>query len=753
MVDLNPRDIYREQVNTIFGLLPLTLLVDILAATILFAFVLLVTGNYSPLIYAWYAVVLITSSIRLLVAGYLKNRIDYGGPDSRAGFLVLSALVSGLLWGSTWTIMPIGSIEPPKGAIILWPCAVLAGAVANFAILRKLFLSLLLPTIALHVALLVYLGTEQDIQLAVALTVYGALLAVVAARIGNDLNLGIALKLQNRLLGDSLLQERDELKRKESELLRHIKREKALLAEKKQTDVRLEQAVEEKLLLLDAAGEGIFGTNKQRRVTFVNSMALKLLNFKEEDVLGQDALGLVCRDSRDHQQENTVRNSISDCFHDARSIENMKGNFFGKGNLVLPVNFSCRPIIKHEKFIGAVVSFFDMTKQIEMEAKLLQAQKMEAIGRITGGVAHDFNNLLTVIMGNLQFLKRRLSAADDKNEARLIEKIMSAAKRGAEMNNRLLSFSSEQALQSAPEDLNAILLDMQDFLKRTLGEEIEIVLNLTGKNCGVMIDRTRLENVILNICLNASDAMPDGGTVIIASHDSLRESGDSSTELVHGPGKYVYLTITDTGAGIPRSIQGKIFDPFFTTKPRGEGSGFGLSTAYGFIQQSGGDIIVQSEEGKGSIFTIHLPAVATRGIKAEERKETTTAVARYDGTVLVVEDDHGVRDIACQMLMEAGFNVLTASNGSAGLEQFNMHPDIDLVFSDIIMPGGMTGIELAEKILSDNPDVPILLATGYIEKPLKDQIAGIGNVVCIAKPYDTEKLPGMINSMLSKAAS
>ncbi|MEQ8953271.1 MAG: response regulator, partial [Gammaproteobacteria bacterium] len=377
----------------------------------------------------------------------------------------------------------------------------------------------------------------------------------------------------------------------------------------------------------------------------------------------------------------------------------------------------------------------------------VQSQKMEAIGRITGGVAHDFNNLLTVILGNLLFLKRRLTGGDDSDEIKLIDKISAAAQRGSDLNKRLLSFSREQALKSMPEDMTELLPEMQDFLARILGDQIELELQLPEGAAVVMLDRAQFENAMVNLCLNARDAMPHGGKVVVGTEivDAPRAAG------VQHDSQLLQLTVTESGAGIDPDITDKIFDPFFTTKPPGEGSGLGLSTTYGFVQQSGGNITVNSEPGKGAKFVLQFPLAQT--LRDRKEKAPVPAPAEsYSGTILVVEDDADILDIAREGLLEAGYNVLVASNGRAGLEKFQRHPEIDLVFSDIMMPGGLNGIEMAQQMISSRPNLQILLATGYTQKILKDRAEEVANIMCISKPYDIDTLPGLINSLMQKAA-
>jgi PAS domain S-box-containing protein len=319
-------------------------------------------------------------------------------------------------------------------------------------------------------------------------------------------------------------------------------------------------------LLLDAAQEGIFGISNVGSITFINKSALELLDREEDEVIGMSATKLICPIEDSPESVTRSNKAILSAYLIGRPAELLDSAFTKKDGTLMPIRFSSEPIEKAEKIIGAVVSFSDTKKQREMENMLIQSQKMEAIGRLTGGVAHDFNNLLTVIMGDLQFLQRQL--AGNQDAIILINKIMNAAKSGAELNNRLLSFSREQALVTAPVDIDDMLTEMHEFLDRILGEDIDLSLNLEDTDCVAITDRTQLENGILNLCVNAKDAMPKGGKLVITAK-TVRLAGshlghDSSQDLQD----YVELKIVDSGTGIPLDIQKKIFEPFFTTKEK-----------------------------------------------------------------------------------------------------------------------------------------------------------------------------------------
>ena len=537
---------------------------------------------------------------------------------------------------------------------------------------------------------------------------------------------------------------------KEEELAKQRRRQATLQSQKAHVDEKLKSADEDRLLLLEAVQEGIFGISNVGSITFINKSALKLLGYEEGELLGMSATQLICpvQDSPDSITQSNKE--ILTSYLMGLPAELVGSAFTRKDSSLIPVRFSSEPLKKAGKVIGAVVSFADTTKQKEMENMLIQSQKMEAIGRLTGGVSHDFNNLLTVIMGILQFLQRQL--VDNEDALNLVIKVMNAAKNGAELNNRLLSFSREQALINTPVDIDEMLTEMYEFLARILGEDIDLSLNIGDKDCIAITDRNQLENGILNLCVNAKGAMPNGDKLAVSAKKVRLAESHLEHESSNDLQDYVELTVTDSGTGIPLDIQKKIFEPFFTTKEKNQGTGLGLSTVYGFLRQSGGNITVDSILGQGTTFCLFLPITGEPTSVPEPVKIVRNEKANYEGKILVVEDDDSVRDVASHLLQSAGFEVISADNGSSGLREFKANSDIDLVFSDVIMPGGMTGVELATKILEISPGLPILLATGYAEKKLKDRLADRKNVILIAKPYDTNELPDLINSMMLREA-
>jgi PAS domain S-box-containing protein len=352
----------------------------------------------------------------------------------------------------------------------------------------------------------------------------------------------------------------------------------------------------------------------------------------------------------------------------------------------------------------------DITERVDAENRLRQSQKMEAIGHLTGGVAHDFNNLLTVVIGNLELLDRHLQR--DRRARDLADQAMKAAERGATLVRQLLSFGRRQALRPTAVDLNELVATTLDLLRRTLGETIEIETRLAPALEPARVDRNQLESALLNLCLNARDAMPEGGRLTIQT-TRRRVPEDFASEDLR-PGDYAVLTVVDFGVGMSPEVQARAFEPFFTTKDVGEGSGLGLSMVYGFAKQSGGHVELSSEPGRGTTVTLFLPIMPSLPDPAAEEAEAEhRSVAR--ATVLLVEDDPDVRSTVVAMLTDLGCQVLEAQDGPSALRILEGTTHIDLLFADVVMPGGISGPQLARHATALRPSLKVLLASGYNE--------------------------------------
>jgi PAS domain S-box-containing protein len=391
----------------------------------------------------------------------------------------------------------------------------------------------------------------------------------------------------------------------------------------------------------------------------------------------------------------------------------------------------------------------DITERKQLEEQLHRSQKLEAIGRLSGGVAHDFNNLLGLIIGYSEALQERIPPDDPFREA--VDEIQNAGKRAAALTQQLLAFSRKQVLEPRTLNLNTIIQDIEKMLRRLVGEDIEMQLVLSPNNCSVKADRSQIEQVILNLVVNARDAMPNGGKLTI-------ETGnwelDRSTVLRHPyviPGPYAMLKVTDTGCGMDAELQSHIFEPFFTTKEKGKGTGLGLATAYGVIKQSGGYIWVDSEVGKGTTFRIYLPEVNAVAEAVPDMK-AAAKVAPERRTILVVEDERSLRKLTRKTLSDAGHKVFEAGDASEALEiSRKTEGAIDLLLTDVIMPG-MSGKKLADVLLAERAGIGVLYMSGYADGEIATHGILEEGTAILRKPFTRDELMRRVEDALMTAA-
>ena len=398
--------------------------------------------------------------------------------------------------------------------------------------------------------------------------------------------------------------------------------------------------------------------------------------------------------------------------------------------------------------IGGIVLFTeDITERLRLEVQLKQAQKMEAIGQLTGGVAHDFNNLLTVIIGNSEVLLEELR--DDEPRRKLLEPVIAAAERGASLTQLMLAFARRQPLEPTTFDINEVVTRMNSLLRRTIGESVEIDLRLTQPLWKVTADIRQLESAVANIVLNARDAMPNGGMLMIETANADLSADYVARNIGVNPGRYVMLALTDTGTGIAPELRDRIFEPFFTTKEIGKGTGLGLSMVHGFVKQTGGHIKVYSELGHGTTLKIYLPrADDDEEMSSEPGMRGLLRVAVGVETILVVEDDPHVRVLTAQQLRRFGYHVTEAADGPSALRAVEQHGAPDLLFTDVIMPGGLTGRQLADRIKEIKPAIKILFTSGYTEDAILHQGRLDPGVHLLQKPYRSDKLAQKVREVL-----
>ena len=386
-------------------------------------------------------------------------------------------------------------------------------------------------------------------------------------------------------------------------------------------------------------------------------------------------------------------------------------------------------------------TLLDVTERRSLEEQLTQARKMESVGQLTGGVAHDFNNLLTVIIGNLDLLARR--ASHDERTERQLAAMRYAADRGRSLTRQLLAFSRRQHLSPVTLDVNQLVMNFSPLLKQAVGDAVTVELDFADAQLKAYVDASQLETALLNLAVNARDAMPQGGRLLIRTRlidkpPGMRASG----------GPWIGVEVADTGVGIPSTAQERIFEPFFTTKDVGKGSGLGLSQVYGFVQQSGGHITVNSEPGKGASFHLFLK-LSDRELHVAPETQDGEALAPARGRLLVVEDDPQVLAVTVAVLTELGYEVITAPNAQIAMERLEAGEAVDLLFSDVVMPGGCNGVELAKRAREMRPGLKVLLSSGYVGEAVS---RAAESFELIDKPYERATLAQRLSQMMGSSS-
>ena len=399
---------------------------------------------------------------------------------------------------------------------------------------------------------------------------------------------------------------------------------------------------------------------------------------------------------------------------------------------------------------GAVYIAEDVTEKRKFERQLVQSQKIEAVGQLTGGIAHDFNNVLTVITGTIGLLEE--GVADRPQLAEIAKLIEQAAERGANLTRQLLAFARKQPLQPQETDINVLMIEAAGLLRPTLGEQVEIESMLDDGAWPVLIDRNQLVTAIVNLAINARDAMPKGGKLTLESGNVVLDAAYAAGNLDVRPGPYVMIAVSDTGTGIPAAIRDRVFEPFFTTKEVGKGTGLGLSMVHGFVKQSGGHIKIYSEEGHGTTIKLYLPQAKEKSEPASNAIQPLPADTGNE-SILVVEDDRLVREYVVAQLRRLGYVVTAAATADEALAMIDAGPAPDLLFTDIIMPGGMNGRQLAKEALRRRPALKVLFTSGYTENAMIHQGRLDPGVLLLAKPYRTADLARMVRKALESSAS
>jgi PAS domain S-box-containing protein len=509
------------------------------------------------------------------------------------------------------------------------------------------------------------------------------------------------------------------------------------------TTARLEETERRFQLLIDAVTDyAIFMLDVAGHVVSWNPGAQRIKGYSSEEIIGQHFSRFYTEDDRRQDLPGTaLATAVRTGKYEAEGSRVRKDGSTFVANVV--INAIRNPS-------GTLLGFSKITRDITekkaFEDQLRQAQKMEAIGHLTGGVAHDFNNLLTVIMGNLEHLDRILPPAQPSQ--RIIAAALRGASRAAILTHRLLAFSRRQPLSPQVLSVNKLVAGMSDLMHRTLGEAIFIETVLAGGLWPTLADSNQLENALINLAINARDAMPDGGKLTIETANTHLDDAYARMHDEVQPGQYVGIFVTDTGIGMSTETAAQAFDPFFTTKEIGQGTGLGLSQVYGFIKQSGGHVKIYSEVGDGTTVKLYLPRHRGAEDLTDDRQEAQRVPQGRSELVLVVEDDPDVRDYTVEMVGDLGYSVLSAPDGASALRLLDSNREVSLLFTDVGLPGGMNGRQLADQARRRRPRLKVLYTTGYARNAIVHQGRLDPGVEVIFKPFTYSDLATRIRRVL-----
>ncbi|WP_454622354.1 MASE4 domain-containing protein [Bradyrhizobium cenepequi] len=519
-----------------------------------------------------------------------------------------------------------------------------------------------------------------------------------------------------------------------SRLLRVVRRQAA--TEREQTQKALSQELEERQRIFETSQDFLSVTDMQGNFVQVSPSAKTIVGYDPAEMVGRSAIEFIHPDDLEN-----ARDEMRAARH-GQSKRNFETRFIRKDGEVVSLNWSAtysEPVGRYF-FIGR-----DLTEKQAAEAQIRQVQKMDAVGQLTGGIAHDFNNILTVITGTIGILEEAVAdRADLVAIARLIDE---AAERGANLTKHLLAFARKQPLQPVEVDVNALILEAAKLLRPTLGEHIEVTPMLAEDAWTAMVDPNQLTTAILNLALNARDAMPRGGKLALESRNVYLDEGYASMHSEVTVGHYVMVAVSDSGSGIPAHLMEKVFDPFFTTKEVGKGTGLGLSMVFGFVKQSGGHIKIYSEERHGTSVKMYLPRATGLAQTVVEAQQSANVLGGNE-VILVVEDDALVRRYVVTQITSLGYATLEAANAAEALNIIDTGAPIDLLFTDVIMPGATNGRQLVDEALKRRPGLKTLYTSGYTENAIVHHGRLDSGVLLLAKPYRKSELAKMIRLAL-----
>ncbi|MDH6261871.1 PAS domain S-box protein [Bradyrhizobium sp. BR13661] len=489
--------------------------------------------------------------------------------------------------------------------------------------------------------------------------------------------------------------------------------------------------------VVETAVDGVILFDAQNRILLFNPACERLFGYQAREVMNRNVRVLI--------PDEAGAASSGDTRDFATGGETIG---LRKDGSTFPMDLSVGQAMQDGEliFVGII---HDLTARKLTEQQLQQAQKMETVGQLSGGIAHDFNNLLTVIIGNAEHLSEQLKARPDLRQ--FADDICQSGERGAELTQRLLAFSRRQLLQPRTIDCRELIESMLKLFKRTLRENIEIKTIFGPGTIKAFADRAQLESAVLNLALNAQDAMPSGGHLTLSTELAAVDEDYRALHPEVASGSYALISVTDDGEGMTPDVIERAFEPFFTTKEVGKGSGLGLSMVYGFAKQSDGHVSIYSEQGLGTTVRIYLPRVGA-GQSAAEAPENDEAAPRGHETILIAEDDPFVRSSVILRVEALGYRVVAAVNGKEALQRLRADPAIDMLFTDIVMPGGMSGWDLADQARRIRPGLPVLFTSGYALETLVEQGRAQAEAVVLTKPYRKAELAQRLRDAFAAAA-
>jgi PAS domain S-box-containing protein len=554
--------------------------------------------------------------------------------------------------------------------------------------------------------------------------------------------MGVPLRAGSQTFGVLVVQSyREDVRfgERDKEVLTFVSQQLASAIDHKRHEEALRQSESRYRSLVQSAVYGIYRSSVDGRFLDVNPALIHMLGYDSaEEVVKLDPQREVFVEPAEHER-------LLQEFQRTGCLDSAEVRWKRKDGSVITVRLSGRAATELDEADQALeIIAEDITERRALEDQFRQAQKMEAVGRLAGGVAHDFNNLLMVVSGYTEVLMEAL----DQNDPLLVkvQAIQQAADRATTLTRQLLAFSRKQLLELKVVDVNSIVADMERLLRPLIGENIDLTTKLTPNVGHTRADAGQLEQVIMNLVVNAKDAMPDGGRILIQTSEADPDTARREHSLIE-PGTYILLSVSDTGAGMDRETQSRIFEPFFTTKEKGKGTGLGLSTVYGIVKQGGGYIFAQSEPGCGTTFRIYLPRVADPADSPRVDKHAQAAAGGSE-TVLLVEDEESVRELVRETLKTRGYTVIEASDGIAGMRVSEEYQgNIEILITDVVMPG-MSGRELAKRVAAARPNIRVLYLSGYTEDAIIHEGALEPGTGFLQKPFTLQVLARKVREVL-----